>query len=112
MNLADHDIGYRYIHLTEKGGKETNFQKRLPKFPFTVRTTIAQTSYHRLYPWRKISHVEKFQIYVKNLNNLWSFIEIHFVFVLNLCGEKSLWRKSMWRKNDKYEVCDNEDDAW
>ena len=56
--------------------------------------------YHRLYPWRKICHVEKFQISVKNLNNLWSFIEIYAVFVLNLCGEKSVWRK-----NDKYEVC-------
>ena len=43
--------------------------------------------YHRLYPWRKICHVEKFQISVKNLNNLWSFIEIYAVFVLNLCGE-------------------------
>ena len=56
--------------------------------------------YHRLYLWRKICHVEKFQISVKNLNNLWSFIEIYAVFVLNLCGEKSVWRK-----NDKYEVC-------
>ena len=45
--------------------------------------------YHRLYPWRKICHVEKFQISVKNLNSLWSFIEIYAVFVLNLCGEKS-----------------------
>ena len=61
--------------------------------------------YHRLYLWRKICHVEKFQISVKNLNNLWSFIEIYAVFVLNLCGEKSVWRKSLWRKNDKYEVC-------
>ena len=48
--------------------------------------------------------MEKFQISVKNLNNLWSFIEIYAVFVLNLCGEKSVWRKSVWRKNDKYEV--------
>ena len=32
--------------------------------------------------------VEKFQISVKNLNNLWSFIEIYAVFVLNLYGEK------------------------
>ena len=49
--------------------------------------------------------MEKFQIYVKNLNDLWSFIEIYAVFVLNLCGQKSVWRKSLWRKNDKYEVC-------
>ena len=41
----------------------------------------------------------------RNLNNLWYFIEIYAVFVLNLCGEKSVWRKSLWRKNDKYEVC-------
>ena len=49
--------------------------------------------YHRLYPWRNICHVEKFQISVKNLNNLWCFIEIYAFFVLNLrgenlCGEK------------------------
>ena len=37
--------------------------------------------------------MEKFQISVKNLNNFWSFIEIYAVFVLNLCGEKSVWRK-------------------
>ena len=34
-----------------------------------------------------------------------AFIQIYAVFVLNLCGEKSVWRKSLWRKNDKYEVC-------
>ena len=39
------------------------------------------------------------------MNNLWGFIEIYAVFVLNLCGEKSVWRKSLWRKNDEYEVC-------
>ena len=32
--------------------------------------------------------MEKFQIFVKNLNNLWSFVEIYAVFVLNSCGEK------------------------
>ena len=42
---------------------------------------------------KKICHVEKFQISVKNLNNLWSSIEIYAVFVLNLCGEKSVWKK-------------------
>ena len=42
----------------------------------------------------RIIYVEKFQIFVKNLNNLWGFIEVYAVFVLNLCGEK----------NDKYEV--------
>ena len=50
--------------------------------------------------------MEKIQISVKNLNNLWSFIIIYAVFVLNLCGEKSVWRKTLWRKNDKYEVCE------
>ena len=60
--------------------------------------------YHRLYLWRKICHEEKFQLSVENLNNLWSFIKIYAVFVLNLCGEKSVWRKSVWRKNGKYEV--------
>ena len=58
--------------------------------------------YHRLYPWKKICLVEKFQISTKN--NLLSFIKIYVVFVLNLCGEKSVWRKSLWRKKDKYEV--------
>ena len=37
--------------------------------------------------------VEKFQMSVKNLNNLWSFIEIYAVFVLNLCEEKSCVEK-------------------
>ena len=45
--------------------------------------------------------MEKFQISVKNLNNFWSFIKIYAVFVLNMCGEKSVWRK-----NDQYEVCE------
>ena len=52
--------------------------------------------------------MEKFQISLKNLNNLWSFIEIYAVFVLYLYGEKSVWRKSLWRKNDKYEVWSRE----
>ena len=64
--------------------------------------------YHGLYLWRKFCHVEKFQISVKNLNDLWRFNEIHAVFGLNLNGEKSVWRKSLWRKNDKYEVCGSE----
>ena len=36
----------------------------------------------------KICHVEKFQISVKNLKIIWSFIKIYAIFVLNLCGEK------------------------
>ena len=55
--------------------------------------------YHKLYLWRKICQVEKFQISVKNLNNVWSFIEIYAVFDLNLCGENL-----RGEKNDKYEV--------
>ena len=51
-----------------------------------------QTSYLSriswIYLWRKFCQVEKFQISVKNLNNLWRFIEIYADFVLNLCGEK------------------------
>ena len=56
-------------------------------------------------PGEKICHVEKFQLSILNLNNLWNFIEVFAVFVSNLCGEKSVRRKSLWRKNDKYEVC-------
>ena len=68
----------------------------------TMHTTIGEGDetrphichiYHRLYLWRKFCHVEKFQISVKNLNNLWRFIKIYAVFVINLRGEKSLWRK-------------------
>ena len=33
------------------------------------------------------------------------FYEVYAVFVPNLCGEKSVRRKSVWIKNDKYEVC-------
>ena len=49
---------------------------------------------------------KKFGLSIKNLNNLWSFIKVYAVFVPNLCGEKSARRKSVWRKNDKYEVWD------
>ena len=55
--------------------------------------------YHELHSSRKNCHVEKFQLPIQNLNNLWSFIEVHNSFVPNLCGEKSVWRK-----NDKDEV--------
>ena len=48
--------------------------------------------------------VEKFQLSIQNLNNLWSFIEVYAVFVPNLCGEKSVRRKYVWRKKDKCEV--------
>ena len=39
--------------------------------------------YHKLYLWRKNFHVEKFQLSIQNLNNLWSFIEVDAVFVPN-----------------------------
>ena len=65
--------------------------------------------YHGFYPWRKNCHVEKFQLSIQNLNNLWIFIEVYDVVVPNLCGEKSVQRKSVWRKNDKYEVCITQD---
>ena len=53
----------------------------------------------------KNCHVEKLQLSIQNLNNLWSFIDVSAVFVLNLGRQKSGQRKSVWRKNDKYEVC-------
>ena len=49
--------------------------------------------------------MEKFGLSIKILNNLWSFIKVFAVFAPNLYGEKSAWRKSVWRKNDKCEVC-------
>ena len=55
--------------------------------------------YHRFYLWRKPCHVEKFQISVKNSNNLLSFIEIYAVFVLNLCGEKMTNMRSRSKSN-------------
>ena len=54
--------------------------------PDTVRAHICH-KYHELYSWRKYCHVEKFGLSIKNLNNLWSFIEVYAVFVQNLCGE-------------------------
>ena len=62
-----------------------NEQQRLMAITW-IRPHICHR-YHTLYPWRKICLVEKLQISVKNLNNLWSFIEIYAVFVKNLCGE-------------------------
>ena len=50
--------------------------------------------------------MEKFGLSIKHLNNLWCFIKVYAVVVPNICGEKSARRKSLWRKNDKYEVRD------
>ena len=60
--------------------------------------------YHGLYFWRKFCHVKKFQIFVKNLNNLWRFIEVYAVFVLNLCGEKK-WQ--IWGLGQKCNKSEN-----
>ena len=57
------------------------------KIIMEIRNHICH-GYQGLYLWRKFCHVEKFQISVKNWNNLWRFIEIYVVFVLNLCGKK------------------------
>ena len=65
----------------------------------TMHTTIGEGDetrlhichiYHRLHLWRK------FQISVKNLNNLWRFIENYAAFVVNLCGEKKTNMRSGW----------------
>ena len=55
--------------------------------------------YHRSYLWRKFCPVEKFQISVKNLNNVWHFIKIYAVFVLNLCGENICGEKMTNRRS-------------
>ena len=67
--------------------------------PIIHRAHICQ-KYHKLYLWRKICHSEKFQISVKNLNNLWTFIEIYTVFVLNSCGENLCWEKMTNMRSD------------
>ena len=59
---------------------------------------------HKILVNKKEVKTEKFQLSIQNLNNLWSFIEVYAVFVPNVCGEKSVRRKFVWRKNDKYEV--------
>ena len=49
--------------------------------------------------------MEKLQISINKVFNLWDFVVIYAVFVLNLCGEKLSPKVHVWRKNDKYEVC-------
>ena len=79
------------------------------QLPLSVYTLI-QTSYlsqiSQIISVEKICLVEKFQISAKN--NLLSFIKIYAVFVLNLCGEKSGWRKN----DNKYEVCSSSFFTW
>ena len=48
--------------------------------------------------------MEKFQISVENLNNLWRFIVIYAVFVLNVCGEKAVRRKMTNMRSDKTSI--------
>ena len=55
--------------------------------------------YQRLYLWRKLCNVEKFQNFVKKLNKLWSCIHIYADFVLNLFGENLCGEKM---KNMRY----------
>ena len=54
----------------------------MSKFPgaLVVRAHICHR-YHRLYPWRKNCHVEKFGLSIKK------FEQFYDVFVLHLCGE-------------------------
>ena len=95
---------------------------RVSLFPFPHSLSIASFSLHFLFIFsfsqssylsqisriifveKKLSCGEIWSFFLKNLNNLWSIIKVYAVFVPNLCGEKSAWRKSVWRKNDKYEV--------
>ena len=50
--------------------------------------------------------MEKFQISVKNWNNLWRFIEIYAIFVLNLCGENLCGEKmTNMRSGDFVKLC-------
>ena len=48
-----------------------------------------------LFSWKKISFVK---------NELCREIRFVVIYAL-LCGEKFVQKFSMWRKNDKYEVC-------
>ena len=58
--------------------------------------------------FKKLMIVQIYQF----MNNLWSFIEVYVVFVPNLCGEKSVRRKSVWRKNYKYEIGGQQISFW
>ena len=83
--------------------RETRPAPRPERRPTSVRSSYLSPISQIIFAEKKC-HVEKFQLSIQNLNNLWSFIKVYAVFVPNLCGEKSAWRKSVWRKNDKYEV--------
>ena len=50
--------------------------------------------------------MEKFQISVKNLSNLWSFKKIYAVFVLNLCGENLCGEKMTNMRTDSTRAID------
>ena len=68
-------------------GRLRAFPARAPAMYCSCRPHICH-GYHGLQLGKKFCHVKKFQISVKNLNNLWHFIKIYAVFILNLCGEK------------------------
>ena len=71
--------------------------------PFTsCMQLVLMYGYHGLYLWSKNWHLEKFQIPVKNLNKIWSFIDIYAVFVLNLCGENLCWEKMTNMRSDQW----------
>ena len=69
---------------------------------FLSRTTLVHCSRahicHRLYPWRKNCHVEKFGLSIKKFEQFMEFYQSLCRFVPNLCGEKSAWRESLCRK--------------
>ena len=50
--------------------------------------------YRGLYLWRKFCHVEKFQISVNNLNNLWRFIESYEK--ISVEKKWQIWGLSVW----------------
>ena len=92
---------------TKRKGKRTWKQFRIYSLqPFLTYNYIIMCrphichNYHKLYLWRKICHVEKFQISVKNLNIFWSFIKICAVCVLNLCGENLCGEKMTNMRSD------------
>ena len=58
--------------------------------------------YHNLYVGRKICHVERFQISIKSLTNLWRFYQI-MPFFVHICVENKP-KSAFMEKIDKYDV--------
>ena len=61
--------------------------------------------YHKLYLWRKNLPRGEISAFYNEFEQFMEFYRILGHFVPNICGEKSVRRKYVWRKNDKYEVC-------